>query len=216
MATIGIIGGSGMEGRGLGLRFALAGHSVILGSRDAGRAQEAAGAVTAIASGVPVSGALNPDAAAQSDWVVLSVPHEGLADMVRALAPQLDGKVVISVVAPLDFDGGVPSAVLLPEGSAAELVQGLLPDSRVTSAFHNLSAKELLKVDEDIEGDVIVCGDDAEAKGLTIGLAAAIPNLRGIDGGPVRNSRAVEEMTALLLYVNKKAKSRATIKLLGL
>lgn len=216
MATIAIIGGSGLEGRGLGLRFAMGGHAVILGSRDAARGREAADAVAALSPGAAVSGALNADAARAAEWVVLSVPYEGLDDTVRSLAPSLDGKPVVSVVAPLAFEGGQPRAVLVPEGSAAELVQQLAPGSRVTSAFHNLSAKELLKPDERLNGDVIVCGDDAQAKTDTLGLVNIIRDLRGVDGGPLSNSRIVEELTALLLYVNMRAKSRATIKLLGL
>ena len=216
MATIAIIGGSGLEGRGLGLRFAMGGHSVVLGSRDAARGHEAAAAVTALIPGAAVSGALNADAADTAEWVVLSVPYEGLDDTVRALAPSLDGKMVVSVVAPLAFEGGQPHAVLVPEGSAAELVQRLVPGAQVTSAFHNLSAKELLKPDERLAGDVIVCGGGAQAKADTLGLVNIIQDLRGVDGGPLSNSRIVEELTALLLHVNMRAKSRATIKLLGL
>ena len=216
MVTIAIIGGSGPEGRGLGLRFAIAGHAVVLGSRDAARANEAAGAVAALSPGAAVSGALNADAARAAEWVVLSVPYEGLDDTVRALAPSLDGKMVVSVVAPLAFEGGQPRAVLVPEWSAPEFVQGLVPTAQVPSAFHNLSAKELLKPHERFAGGVIVCGDDAQAKADTVGLVNVIQDLRGVDGGPLSNSRIVEELTALLLYVNMRAKSRATIKLLGL
>ncbi len=216
MTTIAIIGGSGPEGRGLGLRWAMAGHQVILGSRDAARAAEAASSVAALSEGISISGALNADAARDAEWAVVSVPFEGLDVTVTDLAPHLAGKLVVSVVAPLAFEGGAASAIDVPEGSAAELMQQRLPSSRVTSGFQSLSAKELLNPDKALEGDIIVCGDDAQAKADTIGLAHAIAHLRGIDGGPLANSRTLEGLTALLLYVNRKAKSRATIQLLGL
>lgn len=216
MRTIAIIGGSGPEGRGLGLRWAMAGHHIILGSRDADRAAEAADGLAALREGISVSGALNAEAARAAEWVAVSVPFEGLDATVSELALHLAGKLVISVVAPLAFEEGMASAVAVPEGSAAELMQQRLPSSRVTSGFQNLSAKELLQPDKALDGDIIICGDDEQAKADTIGLAEAIASLRGIDGGPLANSRTVEGLTALLLYVNRKAKGRATVRLLGL
>jgi len=217
MATsIAIIGGSGPEGRGLGLRFAMAGYSIIIGSRDAGRAAEAAEGLLEIKPGLAITGAANDDAARDADWTLLSVPFDGLAATAKGLAPHLAGKIVTSVVAPLAFEGGVAKAVLVPEGSAAELVAGLLPDSRVTSAFHNLSARDLLKPDLDLEGDVVVCGEDDDARSQTIALAESIKSLRGVDGGGLVNSRYVEELTALLLNVNRRYKAHSTIKFVGL
>ena len=110
----------------------------------------------------------------------------------------------------------VAKAVDVPEGSAAELVAALLPDSRVTSAFHSLSARELLKPDEVLEGDVVVCGNDEEARRATVELAASIESLRGVDAGDLSNSRYVEGLTALLLNVNRRYKARSTIKFIGL
>jgi len=214
--TIAIIGGSGPEGRGLGLRFAIAGHPVILGSRDAQRAREAADGLLAIHAGIPVSGAMNADAASRADWVVLSVPYEGLRSTVTDLAPSLAGKMVISVVAPINFTDGNPRPVLVPEGSAAALTQSLLPESKVTSAFHNLSARELLKPDEMLHGDIIVNGDDRDARLATMRLAEDVKSLRGVDGGPLANARCVEEFTSLLLYINRTYKKRSTVKILGI
>ena len=214
--TIAIIGGSGPEGRGLALRFAMAGYPIVIGSRDAGRANEAAKGLLDIKGGLPITGAANEDAAANADWTLLSVPYEGLEATTRALAPHLAGKTVTSVVAPLTFEGGVAKAVRVPEGSAAELVASLLPDSRVTSAFHNLSARDLLKPDQVLEGDVVVCGNDEGARKATVELAQSIKSLRGVDVGDLSNSRYIEDLTALLLNVNRRYKAHSTIKLVGL
>ena len=216
MTSIAIIGGTGPEGRGLGLRFAMAGHRVVLGSRDAGRAAEAAASVLQLAPGLPVTGIANADAVRDADWVVLSVPYNGLAPTVQALAPSLAGKLVISVVAPLSFDGGRPRAVFVPEGSAAQQVAALLPESQVASAFHHLSAQDLLDPEHPLECDVIVCADVPEAKQQVMDLAGRLKGLRPVDGGSLENSRYVEELTALLLHVNRRYKTRASVRLLGL
>ncbi len=124
--------------------------------------------------------------------------------------------MVVSVVVPLEFVDGAAKAPVVPQGSAAELVQGILPSSSVTSAFHNLSARELLKPELELEGDVAVCGNDEAARRDTIELAHSVRNLRGIDAGPLSNSRYVEDLTALLLNINKLHKTRSTIRFLGL
>ncbi len=214
--TIAVIGGSGPEGRGLALRFAMAGYTIIIGSRDANRASEAAQGLLEIKTGLPITGAANEDAAQQADWTLLSVPYEGLEATTKLLSPYLAGKIVTSVVAPLAFEGGVARAVAVPQGSAAELVAELLPDSRVSSAFHNLSARDLLKPDMVLDGDVVVCGNDDDARAQTVELAASIKSLRGVDAGELSNSRYVEDLTALLLNVNKRYKAHSTIKLIGL
>jgi NADPH-dependent F420 reductase len=215
-STIAVIGGSGPEGRGLALRFAMAGYPIIIGSRDAGRASEAAQGLLEIKAGLPITGAANEEAAQQADWVLLSVPYDGLEATTIALAPYLAGKIVTSVVAPLAFEGGVARAVVVPQGSAAELVAGLLPNSRISSAFHNLSARDLLKPDMVLDGDVVISGNDDDARAQTIELAQSIKSLRGVDAGDLSNSRYVEDLTALLLNVNKRYKTHSTIKLVGL
>ena len=216
MPTIAIIGGTGPEGRGLGLRFAMAGHGVVLGSRDAVRATEAAAGILQLRPGLAVTGAVNANAAQAADWVVLSVPYDGLASTVEALAAALAGKLVISVVAPLSFEGGRPRAVQVPEGSAGQQVARLLPESRVVSAFHHLSAHDLLDPARQLEGDVVVCGDGTDPKRQVMALVEQMPALRAVDGGPLENSRYVEELTALLLHINRRYKAHSTIRLLGL
>jgi len=214
--TLAIIGGSGPEGRGLALRFAMAGYPIVIGSRDAARAAEAAMGLLDLNAGLPITGAANTDAASLADWTLLSVPYEALGATTQALAPVLAGKLVTSVVAPLAFEGGIAKAVVVSQGSAAELVASLLPDSRVTSAFQNLSARDLLKPEMELDGDVLVCGNDKDARAQTIELAASIKSLRGVDAGDLSNSRYIEDLTALLLNANKLYKAHSTIKLIGL
>ena len=216
MPTIAIIGGTGPEGRGLGLRFAMAGHKVILGSRDPQRAAQAATDVTGLHNEADVSGAANAEAAGRADLVLLSIPYEGLASTVEGLAPSLAGKVVISVVTALSFERGQAQTVVVPEGSAAEQVARLLPSSQVVAAFHHLSAPDLLVPDRQLEGDVIVCGDVLEAKEAVIKLAEVIESVRALDGGPLGNSRYLEGLTALLLSINRRYKLRSYIRVLGL
>ena len=114
----------------------------------------------------------------------------------------------------MDFRSGYPKALTVAEGSAAELIQARVPDCIVTSGFQNLSAQDLLKPDIEINGDIIICGDDSESKKFTMELADCIAGLRGVDGGHLGNSKTVEGLTALILYINKQTKSRRTIKLL--
>ncbi|MDA1188407.1 MAG: NADPH-dependent F420 reductase [Chloroflexi bacterium] len=213
--TIGILGGTGPEGRGLAVRFALAGIKVVIGSRDASRADEA---VAKIADKVPagmVFGAVNADAA-RAEVVIIAVPYAAQADTLKALKPSLDGKVIINVVAPMDFADGKATAVSVPEGSAARQAQQLLPDSRMVGAFHNLSARDLLDPQRTVESDVVVCSDDEVAQKQVMNLAELIPGVRAVNGGGLDNSRYVEELTTLLLNINRIYKAHATIKLVGI
>ena len=189
MAVIAIVGGTGPEGRGLALRFAMAGHRVILGSRDSARAAAAAQELLELRGGISVSGAVNAEAAEEAEWVVFSVPYDGLSAIVETMAPALGGKLVVSVVSPLVFNGGRPQAVEVPQGSAAQQVAALLPTSSVVAAFHHISAPDLLKPDRPIEADVIVCGDQDEARHQVMELAGQVAGLRGVDGGPLEGSR---------------------------
>ncbi len=218
MATIGIIGGSGPEGRGLGLRFAMAGHSVFLGSRDSARGQIAANELLQIVPNktISVAGGFNKEAASVADWVVISVPFQGLREIVQELSSEMEDKIVISVVAPIVFENRTPHKVFVEEGSAAELISSLLPQSRVVSAFHHVSAHDLLVPQHVVEGDIIVCGDDDGAKKQVSELVNQVKWLRAIDGGMLRNSSYIEQLTVLLLRINLLHKARAMIKLIGL
>lgn len=214
--TIGFVGGTGPEGRGLALRFALAGRSVMIGSRQRERA---VAAVAKIADRVPegsVAGAPNEEVAAASDIVFIAVPYEGQRPTLESIGPSLTGKLVITVVAPLAFDGGAATAVRVPEGSAALQAAQLLPNARVAAAFHNLSARDLLRPDESVDSDVLVFSDDERARSEVADLTSLIPGARAIDGGGLVNARYAEDLTALLLNVNRIHKAHASIRITGL
>ncbi len=213
---IGFLGGTGPEGRGLALRFAMAGKSVGIGSRDGGRASAAADSVRSLAHGLEVGGALNEVVASESDIVFVAVPYGGHRATLESLRERLDGKLIVDVVAPLRFSGGVARAVEVEEGSAAEQAQKILPNSRVVGAFHNLSAEDLLDPNVEIESDVVVCGDDADAKREVMDLAETIASVRAVDGGGLHCSRYVEGLTALLINVNRIYKAHSTIKIVGI
>jgi 8-hydroxy-5-deazaflavin:NADPH oxidoreductase len=207
-STIAVLGGTGPQGRGLARRFAAAGLPVVLGSRDAGRAAE-----TAAALGPGVSGADNRGAAEQGDVVVVAVPWDGHADLLRDLAEVLQGKVVVDCVNPLGFDGQGAFALPVEEGSAAQQAQALLPGSRVVAAFHHVSAV-LLEDDavERVETDVLVLGDDREATDLVQELASRVPGMRGVYGGRLRNAHQVEALTANLISINRRYKAHAGLR----
>lgn len=215
--TIAIIGGTGPQGSGIGLRLAVAGEDVVLGSRSADRAatQAAELSETYSFSGT-ISGAANEQAAAGADTVILAVPYKGHDDVVASLAPALAGKLVISCVNPLSFDKKGPVGAEIPDRSAAEEAARLLPESTLTGAFHHLSAVNLHKLDHDLSHeDVLVCGDDTAAKETVIGLASKVTGGRGIDVGALRLARHLEPFTAVLISVNKKYKTNSSIALTG-
>ncbi|MCB0906393.1 MAG: NADPH-dependent F420 reductase [Nocardioidaceae bacterium] len=209
--TIAVLGGTGPQGRGLARRFAAAGLSVVLGSRSAERAEE-----TAAGIGHGVRGASNADAARAGDVVVVAVPWDGHADLLRELAEALDGKVVVDCVNPLGFDKQGAFALPVPEGSAAQQAAELLPGSRVTGAFHHVSAvvledPEVARVDL----DVLVVGDDRDATDLVRALADAVPGMRGVFAGRLRNAHQVEALTANLISVNRRYKTHAGVRVTG-
>ena len=216
MERIAIVGGTGPEGRGLGLRLAMAGREVVIGSREAARAAEAAAGLLDVRPGLRIGGTVNADAAADADAVLLAVPFEGLRPTVASLGGVLADKLVISIVAPVEFADGQMRAVPVPEGSAGELTRDLLPQSRIASAFQNLSARDLLRADHPLRADVAVCADDEAARRETMALASAVPGLRAVDAGPLTNSRYVEELTALLVNINRIYRAHSTIQFLGI
>jgi len=213
---LGFVGGTGPEGRGLALRLAMAGLPVLIGSRSRERAQEAVQDLLARVPGLPVEGGLNEEVARRAEVVFLCVPYTGHADTVRALADALQGKVVVDVVAPLAFEKGLAKAVPVPEGSAGEQAQALVPSARVVAGFHHLSAHDLLDPSHALEADVLLCGDDAEAKARVADLTARIPGLRAVDAGPLWVARYLEPFTAVILNVNRRYRVRASLRLTGL
>lgn len=213
--TIAIIGGTGPQGRGLAYRFASAGNEVILGSRDVGRANENANEINWRLDSSPIHGAENVDAIRSSDMVVLAVPWNGHAELVMSLADSLAGKIVISCVNPLGFDKDGPYGLVLEE-SAAEEAQRLVPSARVVGAFHHVAAPSLWKNAEPLtHEDVLVCGDDAEAKSAVMDLAISVTGKTGIDAGGLRLARQLEPLTAVLINMNKRYKTHSGISITG-
>ena len=200
---IGLLGGTGKEGRGLALRWARAGHHVVLGSRDAQRAASVATELAARAGGT-IDGGDNA-AAAACDVVALCVPYAAHAETLKALADDLAGRIVVDLVVPIaPPDIG---RVRLPPGGAAALEarEILGPAARVVGALHHVSAVHLANLEHQLDDDVLVCGDDAAAKDVVIGLARDL-GMRGVDAGPLANAIALESMTPVLLYMNKRYK----------
>lgn len=217
--TIAVLGGTGPQGRGLARRFACAGMPVILGSRDAARADEVAGKMAASLpeGAAELTGADNAAAAERGDIVLVVVPWEGHRALLEELAPHLAGKVVIDCVNPLGFDKQGAFVLPVDEGSAAQQAQSVLPGSTVVGAFHNVSAVLLEDPDvETIDTDVLVLGDVREATDLAQDLVSCIPGVRGIYGGRLRNSHQVEALTANLISINRRYKVHAGIRITDL
>lgn len=208
-ASIGILGGTGPQGRGLARRFAAAGYQVVIGSRSAERAAETAAEYADVGD---VSGAANADAAS-ADLVIVAVPYDGHADLLTDLAPKLAGKIVIDCVNRIGFDKQGPYAIGVPAGSSAQEAAEILSDSTVIGAFHHVSAALLddPAVDQ-VELDVLVLGEDRAAVELVCNLAAEIPGARGIYGGRLRNAGQVEAMTANLIAINRRYKAHAGLR----
>jgi hypothetical protein len=210
--TLGLLGGTGPQGRGLALRFAAAGHRVLLGSRSAERAQSV---VAELLEGrdLPVTGVANADAAAGAEVVFVVCPFEGQTSMLPGLAEVIGGKVVVDVANPLGWDERGAYPLEVPEGSAAEQAQALLPGARVTAAFHHAPPRLLADLDREVDTDVLVAGDDPEAKALVVALADQVPGCRGIDAGPLRMARQLEGFTAVVVGVNRRYRIHAGVRL---
>ena len=210
--TVAVLGGTGPQGRGLARRWAASGIPVVIGSRSADKAVETA-ADLAVATGGSISGAENAVAADEGDVVVVAVPWQGHAELLGELSGALSGKVVVDCVNPLGFDKQGAYALPVEEGSAAQQAASLLPDSTVVGAFHHVSAVLL----EDpavasIDTDVLVLGDDRAATDLVIALAAAVPGVRGVYGGRLRNCHQVEALTANLISINRRYRAHAGVR----
>ncbi|MEM6284138.1 MAG: NADPH-dependent F420 reductase [Chloroflexota bacterium] len=211
--TIAVLGGTGKEGSGLARRWATNGYTVIIGSRDAARAANAAAEMNAELGGEYMSGMANPEAAEAAEIVVVSVPYSAHAATIEGVKDKLAGKVLVDVTVPTPF----PQTVIVPEGKAAGLeAQAIVGDDvKVVSAFQNVSAGKLKKLDAEVDTDVLITGDDADAKQDVIAMVEAA-GMRGIDAGPLANSVAAEALTAVLYYVNKTYKVRgAGIRITG-
>ena len=218
--SIAILGGTGPAGMGVALRWARAGETIILGSRDAQRAQAAADKVKErLGPHANITGVENSAACAAADLLVLTVPFEGQASLLKELKPAIrSGSILIDATVPLaaGVGGRVSRTLGVWQGSAAQQAAELVPKGvSVVAAFHNISA-ELLNGDAPLDCDVIVCSDDPNASQIAQELAAKIPGVRAIDGGKLENARIVEQITALLIGLNIRHKGHAGIRITGL
>ncbi|MFE1791518.1 NADPH-dependent F420 reductase [Streptomyces sp. NPDC059525] len=207
--VVGVLGGTGDQGRGLAYLLARAGQKVIIGSRAADRAETAAREL-----GLGIEGADNAECARRSDIVIIAVPWEGHAKTLEALREDLAGKLVVDCVNPLGFDKQGAYALQVEEGSAAQQAAALLPGSRVTAAFHHLSAVLLQDTSvEEIDTDVMVLGESRADTDLVQALAGRIPGMRGVFAGRLRNAHQVEAMVANLISTNRRYKAHAGLRL---
>jgi NADPH-dependent F420 reductase len=213
--NIAILGGTGKEGAGLALRWAQAGHSIIIGSRDAERARAKAVELRERSHKLAIIGHTNLEAAELGEIIVVALPANGLAATLPELRAATRGKVVISTVVPLTF-GGARLFTPPPAGSSAEEIQALLPEARVAAAFQHIAAHELAETDHDIECDLLVCGGDASTKQAVTELGVSL-GLRVIDVGPLTNAGPVEGITALLATINRRYKLKNSgLKITGM
>lgn len=207
---IAILGGTGPEGLGLANRFARTGEHIVIGSRDAARAQEAASQLRGrLGAAANIEGTDNAAAAAQSEIVVLTVPFSGQAVLLKSLKNVWKaGTTVIDTTVPLaaTVGGSATQMIGVWQGSAAEAARELLPQNvSLAAAFHNLGA-ELLAGDAPIDCDVLVCSDEDKAKQVAMELAGKIPGVRALNGGKLEVARIVESITALLIGLNIRYK----------
>lgn len=217
---IAVIGGTGEEGHGLAVRWARAGYSIVIGSRDADRAETAAAEMRELVPDGDITGMANPEAAAACEVVVVTVPFSGQAAIYKSISDSITpDKIVCDCTVPVATNVGAKASHTLGvwEGSAAQQAQAFLPKGTVMCAgFHSLAASALNDLENDMEGDVLVCGPKA-GKAKIAPLVEAIPDLRYVDAGPLENARIVEPITALLIGINRRYKTdRSGIHITGL
>src|SRR5437667_9125149 len=213
--NIAILGGTGKEGAGLGARWAAAGHSIIIGSRDGERARAKAAELSERTHKLTIIGHSNLEAAQLGEVIVLGLPALGLDTKLPPLREACAGKVVISAVVPLTFGG--PRLFTPPAaGSSAEEAQALLPGAKLVAAFHHIAAHELAETDHPIECDLLLCGADEAAKETVAELGRSM-GLRPVDVGPLSNAGPLEGITAILATINRRYKLKNSgIKITGL
>jgi NADPH-dependent F420 reductase len=207
--VIGILGGTGPQGTGLARRFTAAGLSVVIGSRQAARAEAVAAQI-----GVGIRGVDNRSCACQADIVIVSVPWSGHAALLTGLRAELAGKLVVDCVNNIGFDRQGPFAPRVEEGSAAQQAAILLPDSTVTAAVHHVSAVHLNDPERtSFALDVMVLGDDRAATDTVCALAGTIAGMRGIYSGRLRNAGQVEALAANLIAINRRYRAHASVRI---
>jgi NADPH-dependent F420 reductase len=220
VGRVAVIGGTGDEGFGLACRWAKAGIEVVIGSRDQGRADDAAERVAQLVEGARASGMENQEAATECDVIVVTVPFGGQATIYKSIADHVrDGAVVIDCTVPVAaaVGGRATQTLGVWEGSAAQQAAALLPKgTTLCASFHSLAAASLIDLGHDLEGDVLTCGSK-EGKPIVEELVNAMPKLRYVDAGPLSQARIVEPITAMLIGLNQRYKTdRAGIQITNL
>jgi NADPH-dependent F420 reductase len=217
---VAIVGGTGALGFGLAVRLGLAGVPIVIGSRDAGRADEAAQRHAATVPEGSCTGAQNAEAVKDAEIVILSVPFRSQSETLTNLKGVLEpGQLLVDATVPLAaaVSGKATRTLGVWQGSAAQQAQEMVPDGvRVVSAFHTVSAALLIELDHELDEDVLICGDRREDKAKVAELVEAIPGLRPVDCGPLEMARIVEQLTPLIISINVRNKARAGIKITGL
>jgi len=219
--TIAIVGGTGAEGFGLGLRLARAGARLRIGSRDLGKAQDAARRIAEMAGRGQVEGRVNPEAVSEAGIVILTVPLAAQIGILKSVRTSFrPGAVLVDATVPLEaaIGGRVSRLLTLWAGSAAQQAAQHVPEGvAVTSAFHCLSAEVLADLERDVESDVLICGDSVNAKAAVRDLLKLIPGARAVDAGPLENSRFAESLAALLISLNLRYKVKSSgVRITGL
>lgn len=219
--TIAIVGGTGAEGFGLGLRLARAGARLRIGSRDLGKAQDAARRIAEMAGRGQVEGRLNPEAVSEAGIVILTVPLAAQIGILKSVRTSFrPGAVLVDATVPLEaaIGGRVSRLLTLWAGSAAQQTAQHVPEGvAVTSAFHCLSAEVLADLERDVDSDVLICGDSVNAKAAVRDLLKLIPGARAVDAGPLENSRFAESLAALLISLNLRYKVKSSgVRITGL
>ena len=210
---VGVIGGTGALGRGLAVRLAAAGHQIVIGSRDADRARQSVASMPSLTRAA-VTGGSNLDAC-RADLVLVAVPWAVHAATLEELGDAIADRVLVDCVNPLGFDDRGPFALPVPEGSACEQAQRLVPSARVVGAFHHVSAPLLLDESIALATDVMVVGDDAGAVQQVIDLVDSMDGLRGVHAGGLRNASQVEALTANLIAVNRRYRVHSGVRITG-
>ena len=219
-APVCIVGGTGALGFGLALRLGRAGVPIVIGSRDAARAQEAAGHAAEEVPGSSFTGLQNEQAARDAETVIISVPFRNQSETMTHLKSVLEpGQLLVDATVPLAaaISGKATRTLGVWQGSAAQAAQEMAPEGvRVVAAFHTISAVLLRDLEHELDEDVLICGDRREDKSQVAELVDLIPGLRPVDSGPLEMARIVEQLTPLIISINVRNKVRAGIKITGL
>ncbi|NNM97186.1 MAG: NADPH-dependent F420 reductase [Candidatus Dormibacteraeota bacterium] len=216
--AVGFLGGTGPLGRGLALRLAVSGVDVLLGSRDQSRGREIAADLSGQlppGSG-EATGASNREVLERCALVLITIPYQAMGATLEELRPLAPGRILVSTAVPMEFLGGVPHPVTTGFGSATEQVAQLCPDSLVVGAFHTVAAGQLLKLDHTLDEDVLLTAHDSAAKERVSDLVERIPGLRPVDAGSLDSARFCEQLTPLLLRLNRLHRAHTGIRITGL